>query len=222
MCARAATRSPAHVRPPVDTAYLPRGQLDVTAEPVLNLGRARRQRSTTQDADGRQLHQDGRHDRAAPRLLVGHEGRRHAPSCSATSGRYFLPVTNVINIKQAGGLLDERTYYAFDGWDERATDQRRHLPCPILGPQIGPVDTRRATARVGDLRTEVDRDMDPVYQDELILGFQQMINDKWSWGVNAHLPQAAQRHGRHGASAPRGRCGGNRLHRLGHGQPRRE
>ena len=25
--------------------------------------------------------------------------------------------------------------------------------------------------------------MDPVYQDEAILGFQQMINEKWSWGV---------------------------------------
>ena len=25
--------------------------------------------------------------------------------------------------------------------------------------------------------------MDPVYQDELILGFQSMIDDKWSWGV---------------------------------------
>ncbi len=27
------------------------------------------------------------------------------------AGRYFLPVANVINIKQAGGFLDERTYY---------------------------------------------------------------------------------------------------------------
>src|SRR6185312_13785447 len=27
------------------------------------------------------------------------------------------------------------------------------------------------------------KNMDPVYQDEAILGFQQMINDKWSWGV---------------------------------------
>ncbi len=25
--------------------------------------------------------------------------------------------------------------------------------------------------------------MDPVYQDELILGFQSMIDEKWSWGV---------------------------------------
>ena len=36
---------------------------------------------------------------------------------------------------------------------------------------------------MGDLRGEVDADMDPVYQDELILGFQSMLDDKWSWGV---------------------------------------
>ena len=36
---------------------------------------------------------------------------------------------------------------------------------------------------MGDLRAEVDSDMDPVYQDEAILGFQSMINDTWSWGV---------------------------------------
>ena len=54
--------------------------------------------------------------------------------------------------------------------DPRRADRRRST-------------TRRATARVGDLRGEVDQDMDPVYQDELILGFQSMIDDKWSWGV---------------------------------------
>jgi antitoxin (DNA-binding transcriptional repressor) of toxin-antitoxin stability system len=97
-------------------------------------------------------------------------------------GRYFLPVANVINIKQAGGLLDERTYYAFDGWEVRELNGNQYL-YPRLGPQIGTVDTSQGDGTVGDLRSEVDRDMDPVYQDEAILGFQQMINDKWSWGV---------------------------------------
>lgn len=97
-------------------------------------------------------------------------------------GRYFLPVANVINIKQAGGFRDERTFYAFNGFENfeynGATYQR-----PILGAQIGPVDNSQGDGSVGDLRGEVDADMDPVYQDELILGFQAMIDDKWSWGV---------------------------------------
>ena len=36
----------------------------------------------------------------------------------------------------------------------------------------------------GDLRKVVDRDLEAVYQDEFILGFQSMINQAWSWGVN--------------------------------------
>ncbi|WP_368563353.1 TonB-dependent receptor [Pseudoxanthomonas sp. UTMC 1351] len=97
-------------------------------------------------------------------------------------GRYFLPVANVINIKQAGGLLDERTYYAFDGWEVRELNGNQYL-YPRLGPQIGAVDVSQGDGTVGDLRSEVDRDMDPVYQDEAILGIQSMINDTWSWGV---------------------------------------
>jgi outer membrane receptor for ferrienterochelin and colicin len=98
------------------------------------------------------------------------------------AGRYFLPVANVINIKQAGGFLDERTFYLFGGYEEfehnGETFQR-----PILGAQVGPVDNSQGDGTVGDLRGEVDQDMDPVYQDELILGFQSMIDDKWSYGV---------------------------------------
>ena len=97
-------------------------------------------------------------------------------------GRYFLPVANVINIKQAGGFLDERVFYEFDGYEEFVFNGETYQR-PILGPQIGPVDNSQGDGTVGDLRTEVDNDMDPVYQDELILGFQTMIDDKWSWGV---------------------------------------
>jgi hypothetical protein len=98
------------------------------------------------------------------------------------AGRYFLPVANVINIKQAGGFLDRRTFYQFLGFEPfqyNGTTRQR----PILGAQLGPVDDSQGDGSVGDLRGEVDQDMDPVYQDELILGFQSMIDDKWSWGV---------------------------------------
>ena len=98
------------------------------------------------------------------------------------AGRYFLPVANVINIKQAGGFLDARNWYVFGGFQpfeyNGITRQR-----PILGAQVGGEDTSQGDGTVGDLRSEVDKDMDPVYQDELILGFQTMINDQWSWGV---------------------------------------
>ena len=97
------------------------------------------------------------------------------------AGRYFLPVANVINIKQGGALLDARTYYGFEGWEIRERNGVEYA-FPILGELLG-FDDDQGDGTVGDLRSEVDRDMDPVYQDEIILGFQQALNETWSWGV---------------------------------------
>jgi outer membrane receptor for ferrienterochelin and colicin len=98
------------------------------------------------------------------------------------AGRYYLPVANVINIKQAGGFLDARNWYVFEGFEEfdyNGTTSER----PILGDKVGDTDTTQGDGSVGDLRAEVDKNMDPVYQDEFILGFQTMINEQWSVGV---------------------------------------
>ena len=96
-------------------------------------------------------------------------------------GRYYLPVANVINIKQGGAFLDARDFYAFEGWEILSRDGVDYA-MPILGTHLG-FDNSQGDGTVGDLRSEVDADMDPVYQDELILGFQQAINQAWSWGV---------------------------------------
>jgi hypothetical protein len=97
------------------------------------------------------------------------------------AGRYFLPVANVINIKQGGALLDDRTYYGFDGWEIKEYNGVQYA-VPKLGPQFGHYDGQ-GNGQLGDLRSEVDADMDQVYQDELILGFQQQLSAAWSWGV---------------------------------------
>ena len=97
-------------------------------------------------------------------------------------GRYFLPVANVINIKQAGGFLDQRTFYLFNGF-ESFQYNGNSFQRPILGAQLGAVDNSQGDGTVGDLRSEVDANMDSVYQDELILGFQSQLNASWSWGV---------------------------------------
>ncbi|HET6396576.1 MAG TPA: TonB-dependent receptor [Pseudoxanthomonas sp.] len=101
------------------------------------------------------------------------------------AGRYYLPVTNNINYTFAGGLTDEYTYYALDGWSPATNPVTgASYMAPVLGAQIGPVDDDMNIS-VGDLRQSVDRDLEAVYQDEFILGFQQAINQAWSWGVNA-------------------------------------
>ena len=101
------------------------------------------------------------------------------------AGRYYLPVTNNINYTFAGGLIDERTFYVLDGWRQE-TNPITGAPyqAPIIGAQIGPVDDQ-FNVSAGDLRQSVDQDLQAVYQDEFILGFQKMINQAWSWGINA-------------------------------------
>src|SRR5699024_1608912 len=69
----------------------------------------------------------------------------------------------------------------FDGWRIEEHNGVQYA-MPILGPEFGYSDDQ-GDGTVGDLRAEVDHDMDPVYQDEFILGFQQMLTEKWSWGV---------------------------------------
>ncbi|HEY5807582.1 MAG TPA: TonB-dependent receptor [Povalibacter sp.] len=98
------------------------------------------------------------------------------------AGQYLLPVANVINIKQAGAFLDRRTFYQFGGFTPFDYNGVTRYE-PILGAQIGAVDDSQGDGTVRDTRGAVDSDMDPVYQDELILGFQSMIDDNWSWGV---------------------------------------
>ncbi|HET6630344.1 MAG TPA: TonB-dependent receptor [Woeseiaceae bacterium] len=122
-------------------------------------------------------------DMLAPRLGFSWDMRGDGRSkVFGNAGRYFLPVANVINIKQAGGFADVRTFYVFEGLEDFEYNGQTYQR-PILGDQIGRVYDDQGDGTVGDLRGEVDADMDPVYQDEIILGYQSMIDDKWSWGV---------------------------------------
>lgn len=163
-----------------NSAYYLEDNWSVTDTLLLNLG-IRMETFDNKDAEGNSyIKMD---NMWAPRLGFAWDiNGDGAMKVFGNIGRYYLPVANVINIKQAGGLLDERTYYVFNGWDIQELNGSRYAT-PKTGAQIGPVDNSQGDGTVGDLRAEVDRDMDPVYQDELILGFQQMINERWSYGV---------------------------------------
>ena len=102
------------------------------------------------------------------------------------AGRYYVPLTNKLTDYFGGGTTDEHTYYVLDGWTE-LTDPVTGVAyrIPDLGEQLGPVNTEGNVPAPEDMRTSVARDLKQVYQDEFILGFQQMLNQAWSWGVNA-------------------------------------
>jgi hypothetical protein len=164
-----------------NSAYYVEDNWSVTNNLILNLG-VRVEGFDNKNSDGDSYIKID--DMIAPRVGfswdVNGDGRT---KIFGNVGRYFLPVANVINIKQAGAFLDNRHYYAFDGLEDFVYNDVTYQR-PVLGPEIGTVYSQ-GDGTVGDLRGEVDADMDPVYQDEMILGFQSMITDKWSWGVRA-------------------------------------
>jgi hypothetical protein len=102
------------------------------------------------------------------------------------AGRYYLPLTNRLADYFGGGTTDEHTYYVLNGYTQRL-DPVTGTPYlfPNLGPQIGPVNTDGNVVAPDNPRTLVAKDLKMVFQDEYILGFQQMINRAWSYGVNA-------------------------------------
>lgn len=101
------------------------------------------------------------------------------------AGRYYIPLTNKIADYFGGGTTDEHTYYVLDGWQQMEHPVAGTYLLPILGEQIGPVNTDGNAEAPDDVRTAVARDLKQVFQDEFILGFQQAINSEWSYGVNA-------------------------------------
>jgi hypothetical protein len=101
------------------------------------------------------------------------------------AGRYYIPLTNKLTDYFGGGTIDEHTYYVLDGFTVREHPVAGTYLDPILGPQIGQVDTDGNVPAPDDVRIEVARDLKQVYQDEFILGFQQALNQTWSYGVNA-------------------------------------
>ncbi|WP_449447916.1 TonB-dependent receptor [Thermomonas brevis] len=100
------------------------------------------------------------------------------------AGRYYLPLTNKL-ADYFAGTTDERSYYVLDGWTELQHPVGGTYLLPILGAQIGPVNTSNNVDPPEDFRTAVARDLKMVFQDEFILGFQRAINSTWSYGVNA-------------------------------------
>ena len=167
--------------PTINSAFYIQDDWQVSPNLLLSFG-LRNDSFDNQDAEGRSYMKIDR--QLAPRLGFSWDVKGDGTTkLFGNLGRYYLPVANVINIKQAGGLLDRRTYYAFKGWEIKDIEGTQYA-VPKLGPQLGAVDDSQGDGTVGDLRSEVDKNIDPVYQDELILGFQQMLTDKWSWGVS--------------------------------------
>ena len=158
----------------------------VTDNLLLNLG-LRADKFHNKLASGATFAQADFNDMISPRLGFSWDMKGDGTTkLFGNAGRYYLPLTNRLTEYFGAGSIDEHTYYVMNGVEEREDPVYGGTYLfPILGPQIGPVNTEGNSPAPDDFRTIVAPDLKQVFQDEFILGFQQAINQTWSYGVNA-------------------------------------
>jgi outer membrane receptor protein involved in Fe transport len=157
---------------------------NVTDRWLLNLG-VRADKFHNKLASGGTFAEAGYGDMLSPRLGfswdVNGDGKTKV---FGNAGRYYLPLTNKLADYFGGGTTDEHTYYMLNGFETRQDPNGNDYLFPIIGAQIGDVNTDGNVPAPDDIRTEVGKDLKMVYQDEYILGFQKAINQAWSYGIN--------------------------------------
>ena len=93
-----------------------------------------------------------------------------------TLGRYFIPVASNTNIRASGV-----EYIQIDYWNFTGIDPVTGAPV-TLGSQIGPTGFN-GSPTPPDPATVAATNLNPMYQDELILGYQQQLSSDWTVGV---------------------------------------
>ncbi|QOW20818.1 TonB-dependent receptor [Lysobacter ciconiae] len=159
---------------------------NVTPDLLLNLG-IRADKFHNKLASGTSFAKADFSDMISPRFGFSWDMRGDGSTkVFGNAGRYYTPLTNKLTDYFGGGTTDEHTYYVLDGFVER-TDPVNGKPYlfPNIGAQLGPVNTEGNAPAPDNVDTAVARDLKQVYQDEFILGFQQALNNAWSYGVNA-------------------------------------
>jgi hypothetical protein len=89
-------------------------------------------------------------------------------------GRYTMPIATNTNIRFAGGEFFTEQYFGYGGMNGDQT--------PILGAPIGTLRTL-SDGSIPVPQESVDKDIQPMYQDEAILGIQSNITDSTLLGA---------------------------------------
>ncbi len=92
------------------------------------------------------------------------------------AGRYYIPVASNTNIRATRLELSTQDFYTFTGKDPRTA-----APTGLSAP-IG-VSTGNAGAQLPNPGTVADTDLQPMSQDEYILGFQKALSKNWAVGM---------------------------------------
>lgn len=95
------------------------------------------------------------------------------------AGRYNLPIPSNVNVRVAGNLVDVRNFYVLD--PNAPLDPVTGVPV-ALGAQLGDAQVI-SNGPTGDARELAAKNMDPMYQDEISLGFQKELGTNWAVGL---------------------------------------
>ncbi|MEN9661660.1 MAG: hypothetical protein RL324_609 [Verrucomicrobiota bacterium] len=114
----------------------------------------------------------------APRLGLNFDVNQDGKSkLYANWGRYTMPIANNTNIRFSGGEVYSQDYYVL-----KSVDASTKLP--TVGAQLGTkyyLPGEDGTMK--DPKTIVNQDLKPMYQDELIVGYQKQLNQNWVVGM---------------------------------------
>jgi outer membrane receptor protein involved in Fe transport len=105
-------------------------------------------------------------------------------------GLYYLPIASNTNVRMAGNEIFDENYYEFLGGINPDGSPVGYVDCGfgnICGNQgsLGDVIQARiiSDGEVPDPRETISSNFDPMSQNELILGYEQMVSDNWSVGI---------------------------------------
>jgi len=99
-------------------------------------------------------------------------------------GRYHLPLMGLPVAVFGSGLIDYQQWFVHDG----NRDGRTAAPANVdangvpTGTELGSVLVR-ADGSAQDTRAVLDTDLDPMYQDEWIVGYERRIGENWLAGI---------------------------------------
>ncbi|WP_226702065.1 TonB-dependent receptor domain-containing protein [Microbulbifer elongatus] len=115
-------------------------------------------------------------DQWAPRLGVSFDPTGDYTSrVYANYGRYYIPIAANTNIRMAAAELFTEDYYVLNGLN--TDDTAIYDPSTLFDSSVFGDGT------VPDTRSVLDENIEPMYQDELIVGYEFNLNDEWNLGV---------------------------------------
>jgi len=113
----------------------------------------------------------------APRLGLSFDPKGDGKSkLFANYGLYYIPIAANTNIRASGGEYYTAAYFGLNGVNSDGT--------PILGSQLGSTIIN-SDGVAPNPKTLVDLNIKPMYQSELILGYQRQVNSNLAFTVRA-------------------------------------